>query len=242
MNEHDHSGSFWSAIIQTALRGFIQFVPAIVISWTVVEVVAAQIPRAPWIAQAGLFIVCLDFYNAAAARASGLSTENPFWLAISRASSCIEPMLVIFLLFLFSTGCFFAVLFQNNLPINLFAIGMVTFVDLYVVARVWPLWGIPYFFEGKTRWSPAARGRVWYGPGLALAWKLTREHGLLNAHSVRFMIGFIMLTGAVFVLRVYFTWDFISDFILYVVGLPLLSLVNIAGTRDMLNTAGIERV
>ena len=42
----------WREIITRTVRGYYRFVPAIIITWVIVEVVAVQVPRAPWRAQA----------------------------------------------------------------------------------------------------------------------------------------------------------------------------------------------
>lgn len=240
MNEQGPQSNVWFGSLHLAVQGFVHFIPAMVITWLMVEVVAPQVPGVPWLAQAGMFLLCLDFYLAAAAKAGHLSPENTFWLALSRAGICIEPMLVIFLLFVFSSACFLVVLYQDQVWLSVLAVSVAVVVDLYVLARVWPFWGIPFFFEGKTRWSPAARGRVWEGPGLGLAWRLTREQGVLNRHGLRFMAGFITLIVVVFGLQDYLAWDGLSDVVLYVLGLPVLSVITMHGTAELIRATNID--
>ena len=231
----------WKTLVSRAGRRFYLFVPAIIISWLMVEAVAPQVPRAPWLAQTGLFLVSLDFYLAAAAKVCDeFAEENVIWLAASRAGCFVEPLVVLFLLSLISLACFLVVLYQDNIWLSVLVVAAGTVLDLYVLARAWPMWGVPYHFTGKLVWSPTVRGSGWSGPGLGLAWRLTREQGLLNRYSLRFMALLILVTGCVVVLRYYLSLNGLSDIFLYVFGLPLLSVFVVDGTGEMLGMTRID--
>jgi len=218
-------------------RRFHLFIPAIILTWLLVEVAAPQVPRAPWLAQAGLLLLCLEFYLAAAARACDLFSENVVWLAISRAGVMIEPMLVLFLLGIFSGACSLIAMYLNPVWLRALMVTGALVVDLYVLARVWPVWGIPFHFTGKLAWSPSARASVWRGPGLGLAWRLTRELGVFNRCSLRFMGLLIPLIMIVTGLRFSLASSVIPDIILYVFGLPQLSVLAVDGAGLMLRVA-----
>jgi hypothetical protein len=220
--------------------GFVHFLPAIVLTWIVVEVAAAQVPRVPWLAQSGLFIVFLDFYWAAAARALGISSKGAFRLASDRAGIAVEPLLVLFALAVLTGACLLVVMFQDSLLLSGVVLAFAVVVDGYVLLRSWPMWGIAFFFEGKVVWSPSAGAGLWSGPGLGAAWVLTGERGVWNPHSRRFLLVLLPLTVTVVVLRALLDWQLLSDLLLYVAGLPLLALVVVFGTGRLLEERNID--
>ena len=241
MTEVETDSDDWKAVVSRTGRRFYLFVPAIIISWLMVEAVAPQVPRAPWLAQTGLFLVCLDFYLAAAAKVCDeFAEENVIWLAVSRAGCFVGPMMVLILLSLVSLASALVVVYQDNVWLSALAVTAAAVLDLYVLARAWPMWGVPYHFTGKLVWSPSVRGSGWSGPGLGLAWRLTCERGLLNCYSLRFMALLIAVTACVVVLRYYLSLNGLSDILLYVFGLPLLSVFAVDGTGEMLGTTQID--
>lgn len=76
------------------MSGWLSFLPAVLLTWIVAGVAGGEVPMAPHAAQAGLTIVCLYFYLAAAARTKGLSDESTFWLGLSRPGTEASPILI----------------------------------------------------------------------------------------------------------------------------------------------------
>jgi hypothetical protein len=131
-------------------------------------------------------------------------------------------------------------LFQENVFVDAAAVAVGVLVNLYVLGRSWPVWGVPFFFEEKIRWSPAARGSVWQGPGLNLALRVTKEYGFFNVHTRRFLLGLIILS--VFGLAIKFSLPdgLLFDILLYPLGIPALSVVVIYGTQELLGDRFVE--
>ena len=234
MANTDSREGFWTAIFKTVFKGYRHFIPAVIITWIMVEVAAPQVPKAPAVAQTGLFLLCMSFYLAAAARAIGITCSNPLTLALSRAGICIEPMMLAFAMGIISFFCFVVFLYQANAIVDAAVIATGVLVNLYILARGWPVWGIPFFFEGKIRWSPAARASVWHGPGLGLALRVTKKHGILNAHSRRFLLGFVVVSTVGFLIKWFLPGNLLFDLVVYPLGIPVLSAATLQGTRELL--------
>lgn len=192
----------------------------------------------PWLAQAGLFIVFIDFYWAGAARALGVSQESAFWLGSSRAGIAIEPLMVLSGLTALAFGALLVLLFVDN-PFIAAAVVGVSVIDGWILLRSWPMWGIAQFFEGKVVWSPAAGAGTWSGPGLAGARRLTAERGIWNRHARRFAAVLVPLVAIVSLLH-YLDWQWLADLVLYAVGLPLLAVVVVYGTGRLLQECNID--
>lgn len=240
MNHELKDESPWPMRWRVARRGFRHFLPAIALMWIVVEIAAAQVPRAPWLAQTGLFILFLDFYLAAAARSLGVSKQPAFWLATERAGIAIEPLLVVSGVAGLGFVAALIVLFQDSLLISAAAILLTTAVIVFVFLRSWPMWGIPFFFAGQVLWSPAAEGSRWSGPGLRAAWALTGARGVWNPHSRRVVLAVLSVSLLVLCLKVILDQPLLADLLLYVLGLPLVSLLVVFGTGRLLQESQID--
>lgn len=234
MNKSQQYDSFWLEVLRTVTRGYHWFVPAIIINWVMVEAVASQVPRAPALAQAGIFLICVDYYLAAAVRAMDLQDMNPLRMAFWRTGAFTKPLIVAMGLGLFTVLCLLPFFYFESMAAGVAGVGVSAAVILYTLARTWPMWGIPYFFKGSYRYSPAARGTSWVGPGIGLALEITREQGLFNLHSRRFMLGFIVLASVWTLVKWALPPSIFLQSLIYMLGLPVLSVVVISGTRHLL--------
>jgi hypothetical protein len=234
VDHHPAAKAFWPKALITLGSGYRLFLPAIILTWVMVAVVASQVPRAPWIAQAGLFLLCLDFYLAAAARACGVGDGNPVSLALSKTGMCREPMILAFFLGGFTFLCFVAYIYLNHAALRAAAVAIALSGNLFVFARSWPMWGVPFFFEGGIRWSPGAHAAVWQGPGLRLALRITGEHGVFNIHTLRFMACLVCTVVLGAAVKRLWPQSVLFDLLMYPFCVPLLSIVVISGTQALL--------
>ena len=231
---------FWLETVRLVLRAYVHYLPAIAINFIMVEIVAAQVPGMPWLAQIGLFIVFVDFYFGAAARAAGITDENAFWFSMGRNSVFIEPLILLFILVVIVSICFMVVIFQENMLISFTAVAITAVFVVYLLARTWPVWGVSFFYVGKLAWSGSASGYLWQGPGMELALRLTREQGAFNRHTLRSLFAFIVLFGLFSFLRFYLSWQGLSELVLYVIGMPILSMVVVRSTGSLLLLCNVE--
>lgn len=229
----------WIKAGRHTLSGWRSYLPAIIITWLVAGIAGGEVPVAPQVAQTGLSIVCLYFYLAAAARTRGLSDESPFWLGLSRPGAEITPILIALgMLIIGVIGLVAGMVVADQMQLDeetCAAIGLMCSVllCLWIMTRVWAVFSVPFFFKGRYRWSGAAHGIVWSGPGLGLALQLRR---LPTARRVTlaFMIPLVVLLLPLLVARLQWGAHFLHDFFFYVVVLPYLTMLNLDLTSLLL--------
>lgn len=228
---------FWPDTMRLVLRGYVHYIPAILLLWVLVEIAAPQVPNAPWVGQVGLFILFAEFYFGAATRAAGITDENAFRSTFARVGISLEPLMMIFLLSIIAATCFLIVVLQDNTIVDIIAIVVTTVLVSYAFARTWPVWAVPFFFVGKLVWSSDF---FWRGPGMELALRLTREQGLLNRHTLRFMLAAAVVFGLFSYLRFHLDMQGLSQVVLYIIGMPILGMVAVRGTASLLTLSKIE--
>jgi hypothetical protein len=234
MTQSEQNDRFWMTVFRTVVAGYHWFVPVIIINWVMVEAVASQVPRAPALAQAGIFLICVDYYLAAAVRALDLQDTNPLRMAFWRTGAAMKPLMLAMALGLFTVLCLAPFFYFQSTAAGVAGVGVSAVAILYTLARTWPMWGIPYFFKGEYVYSPAAGGTSWSGPGIGLALQLTREKGLFNVHSRRFMLAFIVLAAVWIGIEWALPPSVLPQAIVYMLGLPVLSVAAVSGVRDLL--------
>jgi len=225
------------------IRGYRHFLPAIALNWLLVGVAASQIPAAPRIAQAGLAILFFAFYAAAAARACGIGGTTAARLALERAGSMIESLLLAMLLALIWVGTVAGGLaFGSPAPVVLSSLAAV--VSGWIIARSWPVVGVAFLVEGGTRWSPSARGAIWSGPGIGLAWKLTGQRGAHLGHTLPFLLAATVLCAGQAALWLIAGEGILSDLFLFAVALPGIAVFAVRGAAALMTlraaTSGAE--
>ncbi len=229
----------WIRAGQHALSGWLSYLPAIIITWFVAGVAGGEVQVAPQLAQTGLTIICIYFYVAAAARTRGLSDESTFWLGLSRPGSEIMPILIalgMLIIGVIGLVAGMVVAYQMQLDEETCAaIGLVCAVlfCVWIMTRIWAVFSVPYFFKGKYRWSAAAHGIIWSGPGLGLALKL-RRLSIARKATLTFMIPLLALLLPLLAARLQWGSHFILDFFFYVAALPFLTMLNLNLTEQLL--------
>jgi hypothetical protein len=224
----------WPEIGAIAAQGWWHHLQAAIVTGILVEIVGAQVPDFPQFAMGALFLFSLTHYGAAAARSAGLGQGNAIALSISRTGALIELVGVGILLLLVGLAGSIAIVALGGGEVALIAeaIGFGVLV-LFLVARLWPLWVIAFYVEGEIRWSAAARGSFWAGPGLGAAWRLTRTDPF-GAETRGFLAGVLLLAGMSLVMRFVLNLDGLAILLLYLIGLPLLSQYSLAATTRLL--------
>jgi hypothetical protein len=179
-------------------RFYLDFVPGILVTWVLVEVVAGA-AKGPRVAVApALFCLGLVGYAAAASRAAGRSEENVVWLTVTRASACLSYLgilLILALLSLLVLGIGVALGAGHDPLVLGIAVGVGTVLSLLVCSRLWPGLVVPFLYGGATRYSGAARSTLWVGPGLPTAWRMTAAPGVLTRVSAPYLLVAGLTTG-----------------------------------------------
>jgi hypothetical protein len=180
-------------------RSYLQFLPAILVTWLLVEVVAGASGRPMVVIAPSLFCLGLVGYAAAAARAAGRSEENVVWLTVTRASACVSYLgilLVLGLVSLIVLGVA-AALGAGHDPLVLeIAVGVWAALVLLVCSRLWPGLVVPFLYGGRVRYSGSARSMLWVGPGLPTAWRMTATPGVLARVSAPYLLVAAFTAGA----------------------------------------------
>jgi len=229
----------WIKAGRHTLSGWLSYLPAIVITWLVAGVAGGEVPVAPQLAQTGLSIICIYFYVAAAARTRGLSDESTFWLGLSRPGAEIEPIFIALgMLIIGVIGLVAGMVVAHQIQLDeeaCAAIGLVSAVllCLWIMTRIWAVFSVPYFFKGKYRWSAAAHGIIWSGPGLGKALKLRRLPPAGKA-TLTFMIPLLVMLLPLLAARLQWGSHFFFNFFFYVVALPYLTMLNLDLTDQLL--------
>ncbi len=157
------------------------FIPAIIVTFLFVDLVAPA-KHIPWhVVEILLFALCAPAYAAGAARAAGRWPDSAFWLYVQRASATFLSLFFLAVipmgLALVLGGVAFALrAAHSDAALEALAAGWAVVV-LWLVTRLWPVFVIAYVYRGRSRWSVAARGLVWDGPGLGTAWRMTARRG-----------------------------------------------------------------
>lgn len=234
------------------MSGSRHFITAVAIAWLVSGVAGGEVQVAPQIAQASLLLICLPFYTAAAARSRGLIDTSPtgrglrestFWLGMSRPGIEVAPIFTALLLLLIACAGFIGgaliakkigdavITEETGAAIGL---GGAALACLVIMARIWPVFSVPFFFRGKYRWSPAAGGPLWSGPCLGMALRLSRLPMARKLATPTFMTPFMTLLTPLFALRLYWGASFILNVLFYAVALPYLGMLNLKLTGQLL--------
>jgi hypothetical protein len=229
----------WKRTARDVVSGAGYFIQAIVITWLVAGVAAGEVPEVPSVARTGLLIVCLYFYSAAAARVKELWSGSTFWLGMSRPGSEIEPLMMILKMLILVIAGISAGVVADDETVAAVGLGIAILLCLWILARSWPLFSVPFFFEGKYRWSPAGRGLVWSGPGLDLARKLCRLPGS-GMKTFQFMITMIVVFGPLALARLYLGPGFLLSLLFYALSLPFICMLNFNLTEDLIEKSGIK--
>jgi hypothetical protein len=205
------------------VRGYLRFVPATAITWVLVDLVAPQVPKGPTAARAGLLIASLGLYTAAAASLHGGKNENPVWLGLERASGAIDLFLIgLALSVVAGIGLGAGVAVGGDAAIVSFSV-VSGLLDLALLSRLWPALAIPYLYEGRTVWSPSARGSFRSGPGLATAWRMTGRAGTFVRVSAPVMATSLVLVAIPVGIRLVRGTGFWDGLLLYGAVLPFVS-------------------
>jgi hypothetical protein len=203
--------------------GYLRFVPAIAVTWVLVELAAAQVPKAPDAARAGLLLASLGFYTAAAASCRSGREENPVWLGLERASGAID-LFVIALTLGAVTGVGLGLGIVAGGDSAVVASAAVSgLLGLALLSRLWPILAVPFLYRGRIGWSPAARGSFWSGPGLGTAWRMTGAEGTFRRVSLPVLSVSLVLLGVPAALRLVRGTGFLDSLILYAGVLPFLT-------------------
>lgn len=227
--------ALWTLAARRLLSGYRHFLPTIVLTWLVAGVAAERAATMPWLAQAGLGIVCFFFLTASAARAAGATSRAPIELAISRAGACVGPLVVAMALLAIAVvalGAGAQAGGERGAMAGIAAAGLVT---LAVLARAWPAFSLPYFAEAPIRWSSAARASVWTGPGLGRAVAITRSGARPETLS---MVTAVVLIAAMMWLGRSWLHPLAWDAVLFLAVLPYLAMLNLLATARVLARAG----
>ena len=194
--------SFGDAMRTAATRvrgGYRLFLPAILVTWLLVEVGAAA-SGGPRVAVApGLFCLGLVGYAAAAARAAGRTGENVLWLTVTRASACLSYLGVLLILLLLSVlvfGIGVALGAVHDSLVLRVCLGVWGALVLLACGRLWPGLVVPFLYGGDVRYSASARSALWVGPGLPTAWRMTAAPGVLVRVSTPYLLVVLLTAGA----------------------------------------------
>lgn len=224
----------WLSAARRALSGSRHFIQAVAITWLVAGVAAGEVEAAPRAAQTGLLIVCLYFYTAAAARSSGLWKDSTFWLGMSRPGCEAEPLLLsLAMVSIALVGAVVGMGLGDETGAAL-GLGLAGLICLWLLTRAWPVFSVPFYFEGRYRWSGAAHGLVWSGPGLARALRVSRLPEARRVATPAFMIPMLALLGPLLGARVLLGPGFWLSFLFYAIALPFLSMLNLELTGHLL--------
>jgi hypothetical protein len=212
-----------SEAVRRTLHGYTAFLPAIAVNWVMVELVAAQVDRAPAAAQAGLLLIGSVLYFAGAQRACGRTGVNPLQLALSRAGSCVDVLVAAAgILGVAALGVGLGALWSGEAgAVAGAAIGGT--LALALASRLWPVVVVAFLDEGSSRWSPAARGRIWSGPCIGRAWRLTAHSSFLR-DTAPVLAASILAIGGWALARAYLERGFVVNLVFYAAVLPFLSV------------------
>jgi hypothetical protein len=227
------SGAFREA--SDVLRhGYPRYLPAIAITWILVEVAGRQVARAPDVARVGLLLASLGFYTGAAASLRSGRNENPFWLGLSRASGAIDLFLIALLVA--ALGCLgvgVAMLTGGGDGALFIALVVPVLAGLGAVSRLWPILAVPYLYKGKIAWSPAARGSAWRGPGLGTAWRMTAREGTFLRVSLPVLSASLLLLAVPIVMRLLWGTGLVDSLMLYGGVLPFLTTLVLVASEPL---------
>jgi len=174
-----------------------------------------------------MLLLCLSFYIAAAARSRGLSEESTFWLGLSRPGWVLEPMLIVFAMALIAVA---SLLVGMKLGGDTGAeVGLAVAVPIWLVimARVWPVFSVGFFFEGRYRWSGSASAYIWHGPGLGRALAISRLPLAKRRVTPTFLIALLALVLPLLAAQWLWGPGFLVNLAFYAMVLPYLSMLNL---------------
>jgi hypothetical protein len=227
------SGAFRQAA-EVLRHGYPRYLPAIAITWILVEIAGPQVERAPDVARIGLLLASLGFYTAAAVSVRSGRKENPFWLALSRASGAIDLVLIALLVALLGgLGVGVAMLTGGGDGAVSIALVVPILAGLGAVSRLWPILAVPYLYKGKIVWSPAARGSAWTGPGLGTAWRMTARDGTFLRVSGPVLSAGLLLLAVPIGMRLLWGTGFVDSLILYAGVLPFLTTLVLVAAEPL---------
>jgi hypothetical protein len=187
------------AAVTRVRRGYPSFVPGILSTWVLVEVVAPASGRPMVVIAPALFCLGLVGYAAAAARSAGRTEENVVWLTITRSSACLSYLGLLLILAMVSVivaGVGLAAGAEHDPLVLGICLGTWALGILLVCSRLWPGVVVPFLYGGDTRYSASARSTLWVGPGLPTAWRMTKAPGVLLRVSVPYLLVVALVAGA----------------------------------------------
>ncbi len=179
-------------------RDYPQFLPAILVTWLLVEVVAEASGRPMVVVAPSLFCLGLVGYAAAAAKAAGRSEENVVRLTVTRASACLSYLGILLIVGLVSIVVLvIAAAFGagHDPRVQKLGLGAWAALMLLVCSRLWPGLVVPFLYGGRVRYSGSTRSMLWVGPGLPTAWKMTGAPGVLARISAPFLLVTALTAG-----------------------------------------------
>jgi hypothetical protein len=179
--------------------GYLSFLPAILVTWVLVEVVAPASGRPMIVIVPGLFCLGLVGYAAAAAKTAGRSEDNVVWLTVTRASACVSYLgilLILALLFVLVLGIGMAFGAGRDPRVLEICLGLWALLALMVCSRLWPGLVVTFLYGGRVRYSGSARSMLWVGPGLPTAWRMTAAPGVLVQISAPYLLVASLTAGS----------------------------------------------
>jgi hypothetical protein len=224
----------WKIALRETFSNAPRFLLAILFTWLVAGVAAGEVPDLPLFAQTALLITCLQFYSHAAARIAGFNEEWASWYTPPRPGIEIEPLFIALgMLILSVAGLAIGNLLggETGAILGLVATGLFLF---WLLMRIWPVFSVPYFFKGKLRWSPSARGLLWHGPCLDRAWKITRLPLARGFVTWAFLLPMFGLLVPLLLLRIFWGSSLFINLLFYGFSLPYLSVLNLRLTALLL--------
>lgn len=209
------------------------FLPAIGVTWFMVEVVPRGIPTGNRELIGGIILVMyLTFYAAAAAKCANRWPEGLFRLWLQRFSACMSYVWFLVMLMIAITVVY--ALMRVGAGLDDRAARDATEVIGWVVtgallARLWPLWPAPFLYGGHSHWSLAAGANVWVGPGLAVAWQMTKARGVF--WSLTLPLG--MLAAILLWIHRPLSSSWVGQLWFYAISLPVLALFSDAAAEQI---------
>jgi len=189
-------GSAFADVLSTTARrlrdGWRYFVPAVVVTYVLVEIVPRGVPVGMRSEVAGMFLILnLTWYAAAASKCAGRWRRNLFRLVLSRVSVSMTYLLVVvvwgvlILLGLFAAGLTGA---MDDAARTSVAAALAGVLALPLAIRLWPVLAVPFLYPGYGRWSVAAGAAVWVGPGIGTAWRMTGRSGVFTSLTLPLLL------------------------------------------------------
>jgi hypothetical protein len=226
-------------------RGYLHFLPGIAATWFFAEGAAPAVPAPLAITRPVLGLLASVFVSAAAARTAGRHAgRNVVMLGVERASSFLTLFLLLLAALVLAAllvGGAIAIGEPNHPEWVRLSLAVWGSLLLLGSLRFWPAPAIAFHSHGKIRWSPAVRGSAWVGPGLGMAWRLTKAPGVVRRASLPFVLVGLPCVGGFLALRNLATLPgpvlHTSNLLFYAVAVPFLLTLADGLTAQLLRGA-----